>query len=165
MANQGLLRLYRTSGPANLVGNVAQCLFRVLAGPTPTPLLELATANVGVALKNSLFVSGNTDGTESISPSADVSTAESCRFQQNAPPNNFATIFPAASNVTFSRTAPALDENDVALHLGGASDVDGIGVASVVGSLDVHGRPFLGGAWDLGSRRIPPFVRGRSSTR
>jgi hypothetical protein len=157
----GMMRVFRSTG-GPWTGTVAQCLFRVLSGANPYFNLSNTgtSANQQYAITNTIFVTGgagaiglgttansttNTIANSFIQKPTDVNTA----------PNNWDTRFPTTTWASLgtnkkSSSAPNLNSYDQAVHLGDAQDVDGLGGTGVIGSTDVHGRPFLGGAWDMG---------------
>ena len=162
--SNGMIRLYRDSGGPWTV-SMTQVLFKVLSGATP--FFNIATASEILAITNAIFATGGS-GVYTINGAATGTSTIAGSFLQK--PTNVATA-PTNWDARFSGTpwaslgsnmrsisGPNVDANDVPVSGG---TLQGDGVASIVGSTDIYGRPFLGGEWSPGAAQLTTVVSGQ----
>lgn len=158
--NQALIRMYDISSGSAFTGSIGQCLFRVNSGGSDGNIVlglngGNSTNHCVAALTNCVltsYISGGVTALVSITtPILSTSSASHCYLQgpsSSSSITNWTTAFGTLTSVTYAgSTGPQLDGNDVAL---GSGNCYQNGLAGTVGSLDIYGRPFLGGSWNLG---------------
>ena len=148
-ASQGLIRLlnFGSGGSTLTATNV---ILRTLAATTSqrSPWVNMGSDAVA-NIKNILALAPNASNGVTQTIAGTTSSATSNRIQTASKPGTWDTVFATANTGnTFSLTAPGLDAYDMPVAAG---NVITAGTTGIVGSVDIYGRPWLGGSWPQGA--------------